>query len=302
MEQLPYVIIIAIVALAVITLAIVLPVRSFRKHGKITKDAMKERTRIHHAQEAIDSQVTQWIRPILRAAMTPEDDLKVVGYGPPPAHYEQAANRLGVQDALERQSAAQARIDALAVHYAAADALFAELRTQSDDVQGLYDTIQQALDDHASYITQEDLDWAEDRLDDLIGQRCTTLLEEARQGNKESFDELLELDHDGCWLTDDEEHPSDWEDLVAKFIPNPKVKDFGRRTDPKPGELRLLADKAIRYGLYTEAKVVLAYCNRRKQPEFYDEVGMSFATQLARLIGSKDQAKSTQITTSSVAG
>lgn len=88
------------------------------------------------------------------------------------------------------------------------------------------------------------------------------------------------------------EWPPNWNSLVARHIKNPNLKDFelGFSSEVSAGEIRLRAAAALRDGDLTEAKIVLAYCNRSGS-HYRQEVGDYLAGDLAKMVAAQEKAK-----------
>ena len=141
------------------------------------------------------------------------------------------------------------------------------------------------------------LDEVEQLLRSMVHEHAETLLAEARQGSRESFQALAVLRHD-CdrhkvysdfaplheWL------PADWNDLVALHVANPHLRDFSGVRDMPTGEARRQAAEALRDQNLAEAKIVLAWCNFSSNIRV--EVGDVLTADLAKFVASEAKRRS----------
>ncbi|MDB5180182.1 MAG: hypothetical protein JWN12_814 [Candidatus Saccharibacteria bacterium] len=284
MEHLPDVIIIAAIILVIIGFAIGLTIRSVknrRKKREVQEEITAKKQEAQRALSRIDNAVTTWTSSIFRAFKTPGADIDIVEVGPPPEGWERSKHQADIAEALKIQLAAQERVDAIKARLDA----FASLRSEPDDNELiLYNKIDEMLEKYSDDTTEEDLEWTEVKLAELMSLYSEEQLHRARLGDKESLKELIRLTREK--LLKRKELPEDWKELVARFIKNPSLKDFGLSSkSPKTGTLRLRAESAITRRQFTEAKIILAYCNDTNNPQNYAEVGMIFATDLAIVVG-----------------
>ena len=138
----------------------------------------------------------------------------------------------------------------------------------------------------------------------LIHELTSSLTADAREGhNPEAFRKLCLWRHD-CrykgyrrgryhtfapsegWL------PNDWNELVARYLPNPHLDDFSGVGELPIGQLRLRAAEALRDQNLTEAKITLAWCNF--DPKLRVEVGDVLTADLAKFIATGAKRRSEQ--------
>lgn len=124
----------------------------------------------------------------------------------------------------------------------------------------------------------------EKRLEELAPKVADILWARAEAGDQQAFRNLLLVIEE--WIgKSNYVYPAMWDNVVAELFENPNLADFIPRPEQGPGEVRLMAVKALRERSVMHCKLVLAYCNA--DAETRAEVGDVLTADLAKLI---DQA------------
>lgn len=80
--------------------------------------------------------------------------------------------------------------------------------------------------------------------------------------------------------------PDGWNEMVARYFENPVLSDFDVVKSPKAGDLRILAAEVVyTTSNFTDAKIILAYCNLNYH--HHTEVGDTLISALAKLVVEK---------------
>jgi len=257
-----------IIAILVIIIAVILVITFRRLAAKKAADEL-ERAKF----ERQNAHIIAWLK---KTGINASDQERVDAGAPPSGWNTQFNDE--VQRALEDQEWSRINLEEIAEVATAVATIRSGSMKPGEELVALNKVLK-----NGDLISTEDLEWMKARVQTKGIEAGAELLAAAREGDAASFKELRKHHRDGLWPAEGEKRPDDWNDLVARFIKNPKFRTFkGLDEDPKAGDLRLKAVAALRSESLKEAKIVLAYCNYTDV--WRKEVGELLVNDLAKLV------------------
>ena len=283
-----------IVVAIIVIIALVLVFRSRRKKRVeaereevriATEEAKRqdERERREHATE--DAPVIKWLDGF--KAIDPDDTQKQAEYPDAPEEYRDywSYQVQSVTNTIEyaREDINNAAVEAQMAEDAAVK--FNAAKAETNDA-AQFIALQQLMDDDTitEYMSDEDYDWAEARIDELEAGVWDQLVEQARAGDRASFKTLRKMKSDD----DSYKYPKDWNEIVVVMIKNPTPEDFKGDLDKlrnklESGDMRLMAIEALKEPSLLKAKIVLALVNDDEKWA-HTEVGEPLLTKLGEMV------------------
>lgn len=204
--------------------------------------------------------IRDWLAQIKIAGY---DNEMLVAVGNPPAGWEDFEN---VTEMIQRQQRSKSYLAEFAALTKDADVHMIKIRQTTDPVRQ-YELLFEVSSHYVS--STEDKHWIEVQRCEKTPLYADLLLQLARGGDSASFiklnklTQLSEYDYSDYRTRTNSHytHPTDWNDLTARFYENPSLADFRiLNCDPTEGSVRLMAAEALANRSLRDAKIVLAHC------------------------------------------
>ena len=288
-------VLIVIIFLLVLAFFMLTTVRGWWVRRRLQKDEEAQQLAVE------DQPILEWLDEV-----DSDDPVKIVNAGAPPEGYR-AIYRDEVEAALEKQRNAEFEVDILKAERVKRDenkkkaqAILKEARAESDPLirfdalYELYDTswhLVQTVGPKAGVLDlpEREASWVTNQLKTLAPKMVEQRFERARHGSEEDFTVIREFMESGDkrLMFGEIAYPADWNELVARFVKAPSLKDFRfDESAPHASEARGLAAEALEEDSLLKAKVVLARCDVESESgsQFRSAVNDVLIAELARLI------------------